>query len=153
VLAALLFMRRMAELTDTKLDVGTMTKNNMPDGVVLYEVAGPLFFGAAGRAMGALDDIASKHGQVVILMLSQVPAIDATGLVALETMLGKLRRANDKVILTGLREQPRAILEKAGIRREPGRLAFAPDIETAMSMAIVHRAREAPDFATTPTTP
>src|SRR5947209_20484068 len=51
VLAAMLFMRRMAELSETKLDVGTMAKLELPAGVKLYEIAGPLFFGAAQRAM------------------------------------------------------------------------------------------------------
>ena len=55
VLAALLFMRRMAELSETKLDTGTMAKLELPAGVQLYEIAGPLFFGAAQRAMSVFD--------------------------------------------------------------------------------------------------
>ena len=57
VLAALLFMKRMAELSETKLDTGTMARLELPEGVRLYEIAGPLFFGAAQRAMSAFDQI------------------------------------------------------------------------------------------------
>jgi len=141
VLAALLFMRRMADLTDAKLDTGTMTKMEMPEGVVLYEIAGPLFFGAAERAMATVSSLSSTKRLVVILLLDQVPTIDATGLVALETVLARLRRDGHKVIMTGLRAQPASVLAKAHIDREPGRLAFAPDLDTALSMAILHMAR------------
>ena len=140
VLAALLFMRRMAELTHTKLDTGTMQKLEMPPGVRLYEIAGPLFFGAAERAVGAFDT-ARREGGVVIIYLGQVPAIDATGLVAFETMVGKLKRSGTKLILAGVRPNVAEVLDRAGLKREPGKLAYAPDVETALSMAIVHSAR------------
>jgi sulfate permease, SulP family len=151
VMAAFLFMRRMAEATETRLDVGTMAKLDLPPGVRLYEVAGPLFFGAAQKAMSVFDDVGKSPG-VLILYLGQVPTIDATGLVALETLLAKLRRSGHKVILTGLKRQPAELIERAGIEREPGRLAFAPDVDTAVSIAIVHASRKAePPPASLPT--
>ena len=141
VLASLLFMRRMAEITDVRLDEGTMARLEVPKGVRLYEVAGPLFFGAAEKAMGIFGEINDRTTQVVILYLGQVPAIDATGLVALESALGKLHRGHIKVILAGLQKQPAAALDRAGIVRLPGRLAFAPDLDSALSLAILHAAR------------
>jgi SulP family sulfate permease len=141
VLAALLFMRRMAELTDTRLDTGTMQKFDLPPGVRLYEIAGPLFFGAANKAMSVLDTIRERR-QSIILYLGQVPTIDATGLVALETMLSKLKKHGHKVILAGMRPHLTEMLARAGIQPEKGRLAIAPDLDTALSLAIVHRARE-----------
>jgi SulP family sulfate permease len=143
VLAALLFMRRMAEIADVRLDVGTMAKHELPEGVSLYEIAGPLFFGAAQRAMSAFDSIAKKGRQrAIILLLQQVPAIDATGLVAMETILNDLRRANIKVVLAGMKPQVAEVLERAGFKREPGKLAIAPDLDSALSIALVHAARE-----------
>ena len=141
VLAALLFMRRMADITNTRLDVGTMAKMELPPGVLLYEIAGPLFFGAAQKAFDALHLVAGRSHAIIIYM-AQVPAMDATGLVALETLLGKLRRAKHKVVLAGLQPPVRALLLRAGIRKEPGVLAFAPDLDAAMSIAIMHRARQ-----------
>jgi len=140
VLAALLFMRRMAELTETRLDAGTLTRYELPERVRLYQIAGPLFFGAAQKAMSAFDRIGDRS-EAVILLLDQVPAVDATGLVAMETLIDKLKRGGHKVILAGLRPQVAQVFERAGIRREPGKLAIAPDLDTALSLAIVHTAR------------
>jgi SulP family sulfate permease len=140
VLAALLFMRRMAELAETKLDVGTMQKLEMPPGVKLYEIAGPLFFGAAQRAMSALDTISGTH-EAIILYLGQVPAIDATGLVALETTVDKLKRAGHKVILAGMKPQVADVVARSTLQREKGKLAIAPDLDAALSLALIHTAR------------
>ncbi|MGZ3438915.1 MAG: C4-dicarboxylic acid transporter DauA [Polyangia bacterium] len=144
VLAALLFMKRMAELSETKLDIGTMAKHDLPPGVKLYEVAGPLFFGAAQRAMSALDQISGVKGegpQSVILFLGQVPAIDATGVVALETTVDKLKRSGNKVILAGMRAQVAEVVARAGLVAERGKLAIAPDLDSALSLALIHSAR------------
>jgi len=140
VLAALLFMRRMAVMTRITLDTETTASFDVPKGIRLYEIAGPMFFGAAKSAVGALDAIGSD-AHTVILSMSHVPVIDATGMVALESALDRLRRARRKVIVAGLPAQPAELLHRAGIRRVPGELAFAPDVETALSMAIVHDAR------------
>ena len=140
VLAALVFMRRMAMLTRTQLKAVIDTRFEVPPGVRVYEIAGPLFFGAAKTAMEALHAAGGKD-HTVILAMQHVPTMDATGLVALESVLDRLRRSNIKVIFSGLAPEVSEILERAGIKRESGKLAYAPDIETAISMAIVHAAR------------
>jgi hypothetical protein len=71
--------------------------------------------------------------------MQHVPTMDATGLVALESVLDRLHRS--KIIFAGLSPEVHEILERAGLKRDPGRLAYAPDVETAISMAIVHAAR------------
>ncbi|HTJ42497.1 MAG TPA: C4-dicarboxylic acid transporter DauA [Kofleriaceae bacterium] len=143
VLAALLFMRRMAVMTRIELDTETSTTYEAPPGVRIYEIAGPMFFGAAKTAMETLDTVGSET-RTLILAMEHVPVMDATGMVALETMLDRLHRSNRKVIIAGLQPEPTEVLARAGIKRIPGRLAFAPDIETALSMAIVHEARQTP---------
>jgi SulP family sulfate permease len=140
LLAALMFMRRMATMTQTKLKYVTDTKFEVPPGVRVYEIAGPLFFGAAKTAMEALHT-AGGQDHTLILSMQHVPTMDATGLVALESVLDRLRRSNIKVIFSGLTPEVSEILDRAGIKRESGKLAYAPDVETAISMAIVHAAR------------
>ncbi len=140
VLAALLFMRRMAVLTRITLDTSTADRLATPPGVRLYEIAGPMFFGAATVAMEALDNVGSD-AETVIVSLRRVDVMDATGLVALESIVDRLRRSGRKVILCGLGPEVAALVDRAGIKRIPGELAFAPDVDTAVSMAIVHTAR------------
>jgi SulP family sulfate permease len=140
VLAALLFMRRMAEISDTTLETEAVESFELPKGIRVYEIAGPLFFGAAQKAVNIVGQVGKEQGTVV-LNLSKVPVMDATGMVALETMLAKLRRTGIKTILAGVNPQPAELLARAGIQKVPGVIAFAPDLDTALSMAIVHTAR------------
>ena len=140
LLAALMFMRRMAMMTRTDLKSVTDTRFEVPTGVRVYEIAGPLFFGAAKTAMETLHATGDKD-HTIILAMQHVPTMDATGLVALESALDRLHRSKIKVIFAGLTEEVHEILDRAGIKRAPGRLAYAPDVETAISMAIVHGAR------------
>ncbi len=148
VLAALLFMRRMADITQTRLtsydgggaavgDVGASGVHRLPDGlrgkVAIYDIAGPLFFGAAQRAMSSLGAIAGRVA-VVIIRLEHVPVMDATGLVALESALIQLSKSGCVAILVGLQAQPQALLEKA-LQHLPWRLLIKPDLASALAAA------------------
>lgn len=143
VLAALLFMRRMATITTVELEsphaLGLAV--DLPPGIRVYEVAGPMFFGAAQSAMEAIATVGSGSDHTFVLNMQYVPTIDVTALVALESVLDRLYRSHIKVIFAGLSPEVAELLDRAGIKREPGRLAYAPDVETAISMAIVHAAR------------
>src|SRR5262249_10244721 len=103
MLAALLFMRRMAEISGARLALPThpALREPLPPGVIVYEIAGPLFFGAAQRAMSSLSAVASQ-ARVVILDVGAVPAMDVTGLVNLESTLERLRAHHAMVILAGV---------------------------------------------------
>ena len=140
MLAALLFMRQMAVLTRANLQSISDTKIEVPDGVRIYELQGPLFFGAAKTAMEQLHVVGGLD-HTMILVMEHVPTMDSTGLVALESVLDRLYRSKIKVIFAGLTPEVAELLDRAGIKRDPGRLAYAPDVETAVSMAIVHAAR------------
>ncbi len=132
ILAAFLFMRRMVEISGAHLSEGRhpSLREPLPKGVVLYEIAGPLFFGAAAKAMSQLETVADS-ARVVILDMTAVPAMDATGLVGLETALDRLARVNTFVILAGVQPQPAKVLERAGIVDGP-QLAFAATLQTAV---------------------
>jgi hypothetical protein len=67
--------------------------------------------------------------------------MDATGLVALESVIDRLHRSKIKIIFAGLSPDMSDLFARAGIKRELGKIAYAPDVETAVSMAIVHAAR------------
>lgn len=141
VLAALLFMRRMADITHAKLtsdeDSARGTAAVPPDlaqRVGVYDIAGPLFFGAAQKAMGSLGVIGGRL-KVLIVRLDHVPVMDATGLVALESAVSTLTKHGCLTILTGLQPQPAALLARAQFEQRPWRLLIRPDFPAAVETA------------------
>jgi SulP family sulfate permease len=136
VLASLLFMRLMAEVSEVRLiEAHPLTLDKpLPKGVLIYEVAGPLFFGAAHQAMAALKMV-DAGVRVVILDLRSVPAMDATALVGLESAFERLHRDQVFVILAGVQAQPLRVMARAGWRDRHGRLAIYRTFERAVDEA------------------
>ncbi|MBK8481233.1 MAG: C4-dicarboxylic acid transporter DauA [Proteobacteria bacterium] len=138
VLAALLFMRRMAEVTDAHLasERSPQISGAIPPGVAVYEISGPLFFGAAQKAMAALEIVAGET-KVVVLLMEGVNAMDATGLVALESALGSLRTQRCLAILCGVHGQPLGLLQRAQLEAREG-LLLCPSVPEALAAAAAH---------------
>ncbi len=137
LLASLLFMRRMAETTGARLAAPShpALHEPLPPGAVLYEIAGPLFFGAAEKAMSALGSIGGAALRVVVLDMTAVPAIDATGLVNLESALARLRARDAYVYLAGVQPQPARVFAQAGVGTGGSHVALVHDVETAVAFA------------------
>jgi SulP family sulfate permease len=138
VLAAMLFMRRMAELTEARsiLEPQAETEHGqLPKGVALYEIDGPLFFGAAQKAMDALSSSRSDTYQVIIPHLGKVLVIDATGLVALENAVQSLVRRKKTVVLAGPLPRPREMWAKANLTGKFQGLDIASTLDQAMQRA------------------
>lgn len=135
LLAALLFMRRMAEISTARLVSDShRVKQQLPAGVLVYEIAGPLFFGAAQKATTALARAMGEKPKVVILLLEGVPAMDVTGLVALESTVTRLRSAGARVFLAGVQPQPRQVLERSELA---ARVELFDSLELAAAAARV----------------
>jgi SulP family sulfate permease len=148
VLAAFLFMHRMSEVVAIGSDVTLLDEDAddftaaaqpsqraaLPPGVEVYQVSGPLFFAVANR----LDDVLNqfpKPPRVFILRMRLVPLIDASGVTALRQLLERCRRHGTRVILSGLTEQPRAILAQMGLRPDGTQLQFADNFAAALALA------------------
>jgi SulP family sulfate permease len=133
VMAALLFMRRMAEVSEVRLvDQHPLGLTRpLPKGVVAYEIAGPLFFGAAQKAMAALSAV-DRGVRVVILDLRAVPLLDATGLTALESAFERLDRASVLVVIGGAQAQPLRAMARAGWHDRKGRVMVYGTFERAV---------------------
>ena len=137
LMAALLFMRRMAEVSGVEL-VGEGhpgLEEPLPRGVVLYDIAGPLFFGAAQKAMRSLQAMEGRHVRIVILDVEHVPAIDATGIVALDSLVARLNEGGIKVIVVAIQDQPLRALARAGWRNRKGRLRIFRSFERGIALA------------------
>ena len=155
VVASLLFMKRMSDMTyvegvseeirDPAEDPSEISQSRrgkrfisgreIPPGVEVYEVNGPFFFGAADKIKEVLTEIA-KPPKVFILRMRNVPAIDATGIHALEQMAKKCRRDGTTMILTEIRQQPLRALVRAGkLDVIGGRQNLAKTLEIALDGA------------------
>ncbi len=135
-LAALLFMRRMAEVTEGhKVNVKEhplISLDDIPADVVVYEIEGPLFFGAAEKAAKTLIDITDNIRGIIFLM-AKVSVMDVTGLVALDGAIKKLCLDNRKVCLVGLRTQPLDLIKRAGLAHDKKDIFVAENISDAIA--------------------
>jgi SulP family sulfate permease len=143
VLAAFLFMRRMAEVAGVSVSSsdetpGSDTMNVATGrGIQIYEINGPLFFGAAAAFKEALSDIAQRP-RVIILRMGRVPAIDATGLRTLADIVHRFRREGTLVILSELHPQPRVALERSPVMDDIGEENIAGTQADAVALAGEH---------------
>jgi SulP family sulfate permease len=135
VLAALLFMSRMAEISTTRLvERGSTARTaHLPADVLFYEIAGPLFFGAAEKAVSMLSRV-PVDARAAILHVGAVPVIDVTGLVALETAIARLTKNGLFVVVAGIQAQPATLFAKSGLVGVPGRLALCATLEDAIAL-------------------
>ena len=151
VLAAFLFMRRMAEVTnisalthefqdpvnDFETDPNAVRRRVVPPGVEVYEITGPFFFGAAETFKDRLGRIAVRP-KVLILRMRHVPAIDSTGLHALRDLVHRSRHDGSLVILSDVHAQPVVALERSGMYDELGEENIHGNIDDALNRAREH---------------
>jgi sulfate permease, SulP family len=121
VLAVILFMKRMADLSQIKFK-GLISDDSpadaqmveLPKGVGLYEFSGPLFFGVAHR----FNDLRTSYtykDKVIILRMEQVPMIDGTGLHHLRTLINTLKNHREEVLICEIKPEVREVIDKEGI--------------------------------------
>jgi SulP family sulfate permease len=151
VLAAFLFMRRMAEVTnisvltheftdpvdDFEHDPNAVRRRVIPDGVQVYEITGPFFFGAAEMFKDRVGRIAGKP-KVLIVRLRHVPAIDSTGLHALRDLVRRSQKEGTLVLLSDVHAQPVVALERSGFYDELGEENIHGNIDDALNRARQH---------------
>jgi SulP family sulfate permease len=138
MLAAILFMRRMSNITQTRLTLDSSVDLDMPPppkGVILYEINGPLFFGATQNAMAALAAIRGDTFRVLVLDLGRVPVIDATGFIALENAIETVIRQKKHVVLAGPLPKPREIFDRARLEAKHPELRMTETRDSALVLA------------------
>ncbi|KPL26841.1 MAG: transporter [Acidithiobacillales bacterium SM1_46] len=138
-LAALLFIRRTIELTGARFMESHEHPHTaaLPNSIVLYDINGPLFFGAAQKALSGLTRL--RHDiQAVILDMTDVPMMDVTGLVAMESIVDALRKKNILLIINNLAPRIRRKLQHAGIDEQLGAIHFVATLDEASRAALEH---------------
>ncbi|MCK6620840.1 MAG: sulfate permease [Calditrichaceae bacterium] len=146
VLAAFLFMHRMATVTQTGYvteslreeeegdDPLALSKREVPEGVEVFEIYGPFFFGAADQFKDALR-VVERIPKVLILRIRHVFAMDATALRALEDVYEKSRKDGTVLVLSGVHAQPLMALERSGLLERIGEENVHLNIDDALNRA------------------
>lgn len=128
VLAAAMFMRRMSELTNTTLLGEHPVHQHLASkrGVVVFDVDGPLFFGAAHKALTIVSTVDPdvKH---VVLDLSSVPAMDTTGMVNIRSLADSLQRRDIKLYLYNAPDRIKAKLNRFGLSKDQYGIVITDD--------------------------
>ncbi|WP_445011518.1 C4-dicarboxylic acid transporter DauA [Vreelandella stevensii] len=133
-LAAALFIRRMAQLTHTQRLASPSTGERFPPEVALYRMSGPLFFGAAEKAIATLR-IVDPDVRMVVLDMHEVPSLDTTAIVALASLRRELGEQGVGIIFVGLLPRLALKIKRAGIKRETGKLAVVRTLAHAERVA------------------
>jgi SulP family sulfate permease len=129
---------------------GALYRRKVPPGVEVYEINGPFFFGAAESFKNAIRQVASKP-KVLIIRMRNVPAMDATGLHALQTVVHQARKDGTRVILAEVHAQPMLALAGSDMLAELGGENLAASLDVALAMSGEPAAAAPPgDGRTTP---
>jgi SulP family sulfate permease len=160
VVAAFVFMFRMAEAVEVSSGMPMPDDETgdddhargadldqralLPKGVEVYQISGPLFFGAANRLDNLLDQFLQPP-KVFILRMRLVPVIDASGVHALKQLAHRCHRKGIVLIVSGLQEQPNRVIARMRLEEEPGELHFTSNFERALRLAesIIHESATA----------
>ena len=140
LVAVLLFMKRMSDVAEVRSwkyaedaeEAEQEKLRKLPSSINVYEISGPLFFGAAG----IIGQIAVKdHAKCLILRMNSVPALDSTALNALTELYDKCTQKKITIILSHMNQQPMKVMEKAGFAQKIGMENICDNIDDAIARA------------------
>jgi sulfate permease, SulP family len=142
ILGALFFMRRMALAVNVELEVPTLPgtsglnlgEDRSAHGVVIYNIDGPLFFGAAEKFERTLAHI-QRPASILVLRMSGVPFVDATGILAIEEIIIDFTKHGASVLLVEVRPNVLRKLERAGLIARLGTENLLDSLEQALARA------------------
>jgi sulfate permease, SulP family len=167
VLAAFLFMRRMSEVTNIRMvtrefeeaspaedlapDPNAIQSRHVPEGVEVYEINGPFFFGAAEKFKDRVSF--ARKPKVLIVRMRNVPAIDSTGLHALRDLVRRTQREGTLVLLADVHTQPFVAVTRSDLMETLGAENVFGHIDPALNRARQHLGlpQEAPPPEAIPT--
>jgi SulP family sulfate permease len=141
VLAMFLFMKRMSEVTNINAvtaeyveEIGPARGSGAPPGVLVYEINGPFFFGAAEKFKETMGTIA-KPPRVLIVRMRHVMAMDTTGMHAFRDLIRRSRKDGTQVLLAEIRSQPLVAMDRRGLLDEVGEENLFGTVEEAIEAA------------------
>ena len=146
LLSVILFMQRMAQISnvgiitkdlqdsDEEEDPNTIVTRKVPDDVEVFEFNGPFFFGAASKFREAMH-VVEKSPKIRIIRMRNVLSIDAPGLNMMKELLKECRKADTRLILSGVHAQPLFALQQYGLYDDIGEENIFGNIDDALDHA------------------
>jgi SulP family sulfate permease len=149
VLASMLFMKRMSEVTNVggvreeiddaddrslEADPNALDLRDVPPHTEVFEITGPFFFGVADRLKDTLQGL-ERPPKVFVLRMRRVPAIDASGMHALDEFFNKCKRQGTTLLLSGVHAQPMFALAKYGLLDRVGEENMFGNVDDALNRA------------------
>ncbi len=146
LLAMLLFMRRMAEVTEvsvvrTSLDIDSDSEHvdnhetlDIPEGVEVYQIDGPFFFGIANKLDSVMEWIGEKP-KVRVIRMRRIPFMDSTGLHNLQALISTSQEEGIQIILSGVNDNVYKLLLKSKIDLLIGKENITSDIQSALEVS------------------
>ncbi|MDR0811037.1 MAG: sulfate permease [Paludibacter sp.] len=146
LLAVLLFVRRISETTQVQIFKKTVGESDyveggadneqlaLPQGVEVYEIEGPFFFGVANKFEETMKQIGDKP-KIRIIRMRKVPFIDSTGTHNLSNLIKNSQSEKIKILLSGVNEKVRGVLQKTGIETTLGSENILSNINDALQRA------------------
>ncbi|MBN1928314.1 MAG: sulfate permease [Chlorobiaceae bacterium] len=146
LLSVILFMKQMASLSNVGVvtgelkdaedenDPNAIITRAIPEGVDVFEVSGPFFFGAASKFKDAMH-VVGKPPAIRIIRMRKVLSIDATGLNMLKELVKDCRKTGTKLILSGVHAQPMFAMQQYGLADEIGEENLFGNIDDALDRA------------------
>ena len=149
ICACLLFMRRMAETTDVKVisdeidpaeeqsdfQLGNLEHLTIPEGVEVYEINGPYFFGAGNKFEDLMSTMGHQRPKVRIIRMRKVPFVDSTGIHNLTNLCLMSQQEGIQVVLSGVNPKVQAVLHRAGFDQMLGEDNICSHINVALERA------------------
>lgn len=144
-LASLLFMARMSETVEVSAnghdvrdydeeDEDARQRDALPEGVEVFRISGPFFFGAVGGLLDTFRAI-GQPPRIIIVRMRLVPMIDATGATAVEEFVSQATRTGTRVIFSGVMPQPLEMLRRVHLGAQDQRIQFATNYQEALRLA------------------
>lgn len=145
VVAAFVFMGRMAQTVQVSTETPSAARidendeldedqrSRLPEGVEVFQISGPLFFGAVDQLDSILDNL-PKPPKVFILRMRLVPLVDASGVHALKSLANRCRNIGSVLIISGLQPQPKKVLRQMAFLPISGEVQFAENFDEAIKM-------------------
>jgi len=156
VLAALLYIRKVTATTSLQRITPeyiargvahVLQGKDIPAGAAIFAIHGPFLYGSADKLV-AIDDQLAGLPPVILLRLRNMPAIDATGLGALEDLAERLHESGRSLVLCDMREQPTRLMHMAEFAQHVGPENICPTFDDALRRARVLLAADAPGSST-----